>query len=84
MDSSFFDHPLKTLGLDYELRLTLSGLMNVVQLVAVVFTFTWFEKMGRKTWLFIGSTGMFIAHLVVAGIIGQSSFDPHSIETPPG
>lgn len=60
----------ETLGLDYEMRLTLSGAMNVVQLVAVLFSLVMFEQLGRKTWLYVGSVGMTTSHLVVAVMIG--------------
>ena len=63
----------ETLGLDYEMRLTLSGLMNVIQLIAVLFSLVMFEKLGRKTWLYIGSVGMTTSHIVVAAMIGMST-----------
>jgi hypothetical protein len=61
----------ETLGLDYERRLSLSGIMNVVQLVAVMIALVYIERFGRKTWLFIGSIGMTLSHVVVAGMIGE-------------
>ncbi|KAG7571074.1 hypothetical protein FFLO_01038 [Filobasidium floriforme] len=63
----------ETLGLDYERRLSLSGIMNVVQLVAVMIALVYIERFGRKTWLFIGSIGMTLSHVVVAGMIGRYS-----------
>lgn len=60
------------LGLDYEMRLTLSGWMNVTQLVAIVFSLSVFERLGRRVWLFVGSLGMTISHVTVAIMMGKS------------
>jgi hypothetical protein len=72
----------ETLGLDYEMRLTLSGVMNVIQLIAVLFSLVMFEKLGRKTWLYIGSVGMTTSHVVVATMIGTSIYPPTGLENP--
>lgn len=61
----------ETLGLDYERRLSMSGIMNVVQLVAVMVALVCIERFGRKTWLLVGSVGMTLSHVVVAAMIGQ-------------
>lgn len=45
--------------------------MNVVQLVAVMIALVYIERFGRKTWLFIGSIGMTLSHIIVAGMIGE-------------
>lgn len=50
----------------------MSGYMNVVQLVAVMFALTCIERFDRKTWLFAGSIGMTLSHVVVAAMIGAS------------
>jgi hypothetical protein len=49
----------------------LSGIMNVVQLVAVMIALVYIERFGRKTWLFTGSIGMTLSHIIVAGMIGE-------------
>ncbi|KAL9092423.1 MAG: hypothetical protein Q9159_000931 [Coniocarpon cinnabarinum] len=63
----------KTMGLDHSMQLILSGVLNVTQLVGVstsIFTMDW---LGRKTLLMWGSVGMFVAHVVIAGLVGAYS-----------
>lgn len=63
------------MGLDHSMQLILSGVLNVTQLVGVttsIFTMDW---AGRKTLLIWGSAGMFIAHVVIAGLVGRYSSD---------
>jgi hypothetical protein len=63
----------ETLGLDYELRLTLSGVMNVVQIAGVIPAIFLLDKLGRKFWLYFGSFGMMSSHFIVAAMIGEFS-----------
>lgn len=59
------------LGLDYELQLTLSGALNIAQLVAVVAAFFFLDKFGRKIFLIVGAIGLTASHAVVAAMIGK-------------
>ncbi|GFZ51342.1 hypothetical protein JCM24511_09102 [Saitozyma sp. JCM 24511] len=59
------------LGLGYDMQLTLSGVMNVVQFVALIPTFLWLDKVGRRPPLLVGSVGMTICHFVVAAMIAK-------------
>ncbi|KGB76649.3 monosaccharide transporter [Cryptococcus deuterogattii R265] len=61
------------LGLDYELQLTLSGALNIAQLVAVVAAFFFLDKFGRKIFLIVGAIGLTASHAVVAAMIGTYS-----------
>ncbi|OWZ60990.1 hypothetical protein AYX14_06750 [Cryptococcus neoformans] len=61
------------LGLDYELQLTLSGALNIAQLVAVVAAFFFLDKVGRKVFLIVGAIGLTASHAVVAAMIGTYS-----------
>jgi hypothetical protein len=63
----------ETLGLDYELRLTLSGVMNVVQIAGVIPAIFLLDKLGRKFWLYFGSFGMMCSHFIVAAMVGEFS-----------
>lgn len=65
----------ETLGLDYEMQLTLSGVMNVTQLVAVIPPVYFLDVIGRKLPLMVGSAGMALSHFVVAGMIGKYGHD---------
>lgn len=63
------------MGLDHSMQLILSGVLNVTQLVGVassIFTMDW---LGRKTLLLWGSFFMFIAHAIIAGLVGAYSGD---------
>ena len=48
----------------------MSGIMNVVQLVAVMVALVCIERFGRKMWLLVGSVGMTLSHVIVAAMIG--------------
>ncbi|KAH8077366.1 hexose transport-related protein [Filobasidium floriforme] len=63
----------ETLGLDYELRLTLSGVMNVVQIAGVIPAIFLLDKLGRKFWLYFGSFGMMSSHFIVAAMVARYS-----------
>nr|XP_019001274.1 uncharacterized protein I203_05979 [Kwoniella mangroviensis CBS 8507]OCF64735.1 hypothetical protein I203_05979 [Kwoniella mangroviensis CBS 8507] len=65
----------ETLGLDSALQLHMSGVMNVLQLVAVIAVFFYFDRIGRRPFLLLGSIGMCVAHTVVAIMIGLYSKD---------
>ena len=63
------------MGLDHSMQLIMSGVLNVTQLVGVatsIFTMDW---LGRKTLLVWGSAAMFVAHVVIAGLVGRYSGD---------
>lgn len=63
----------ETLGLDSQLQLHMSGVMNLAQLVAVTASFFVFDKIGRKPLLIIGSAGMAASHAIVAIMIALYS-----------
>ncbi|WWC98835.1 hypothetical protein V866_005728 [Kwoniella sp. B9012] len=63
------------LGLDYELQLTLSGVLNIAQLVAVIVAFFVLDRVGRRFILLAGSTGLVISHSIVAAMIGKYAYD---------
>lgn len=58
-------------GLNFELRLDMGGVLNLVQLVAVGITFFVLDRFGRRFWLLQGSCGMSISHIVIAVLVGE-------------
>jgi hypothetical protein len=58
------------------MQLTLSGVMNIVQFVALIPTFLWLDKVGRRPPLLVGSVGMTVCHFVVAAMIGECAKQP--------
>ncbi|TFK45702.1 hexose transporter [Heliocybe sulcata] len=65
--SSLFE----TLGLGYNTRLTMGGIMNVCQLIGVTPSFLLLDRVGRRPLLLWGSVGMTICHIIVAVLVGM-------------
>ncbi|AFR95554.1 monosaccharide transporter [Cryptococcus neoformans C23] len=63
------------LGLDYEMQLDMSGVLNIVQLVACMFAFFVIDRVGRRPLLLCGSTANTICHVIVAIIMAKFSHD---------
>ncbi|WWC61264.1 uncharacterized protein I303_103845 [Kwoniella dejecticola CBS 10117] len=63
------------LGLDYEMQLTMSGVLNVAQMVAACSAFFFLDRIGRKPPLLVGSAVNAACHFTVAGLIGKYSGD---------
>ncbi|KAJ4290902.1 hypothetical protein N0V90_010098 [Kalmusia sp. IMI 367209] len=61
----------KTLGQDYEMQLLLSGIINCTQLVGVVTSLWTMDRFGRRPLLLVGAALMFIAHLIIAILVGK-------------
>lgn len=53
----------------------MSGIMNVIQLSAVVGVIPFLDKLGRRPPLLVGSAGMAVCHTAVAIIIAKYSGD---------
>lgn len=56
----------KQLGLDYELQLQMSGVVNLAQLVGVLISFFVIDRLGRRPLLLFGSVGMTATLIIVA------------------
>lgn len=61
-----------TLGLDFENRLKMSGVMNVCQLVGVVISFLIMDKLGRRMLLLAGSIAMLACHGKLSSFVSGS------------
>lgn len=60
----------ETMGIEYNMRLVLSGVLNVTQLVGVVTSLYTMDRFGRRPLLLFGSVGMTISHVVIAVLVG--------------
>ena len=71
------------LGLDSEMQLIMSGVLNICQLVGVLSSLWSMNRFGRRPLLLLGSVLMTIAHLIIAVLVGKFSYDwkSHSTES---
>lgn len=60
----------QTMGIDYNMRLVLGGVLNVTQLVGVATSLYTMDKFGRRPLLYLGSAGMSICHIIIAVLVG--------------
>jgi len=60
----------KTMGVQYNMQLVLSGILNVTQLVGVSTSLYTMDRYGRRPLLLLGSVGMTICHVIIAVLVG--------------
>ncbi|KXS94355.1 hypothetical protein AC578_3177 [Pseudocercospora eumusae] len=65
----------ETMGLDYNMRLIMSGVLNCLQLVGVTSSLWTMDRFGRRPLLMAGSAAMFVAHLIISILVGKFSDD---------
>lgn len=59
--------------MDYELQLTLSGVLNIAHFVAIAVAFLILGHVGRRPPLIYGAIGMAVSHFTVAALIATYS-----------
>lgn len=59
-----------TMGLDYEMQLTMSGVLNICQVVACLWSLWGMDRFGRRKLLLGGGVCMFTAHFIIAVLVG--------------
>lgn len=71
-----------TMGLDTELQLIMSGVLNVTQLIGVMSSLWTLDRYGRRIILLSGSAGMFVSHVVIAILVSKYSdaWQSHRVE----
>ena len=63
------------MGLEYNMQLIMSGVLNCVQLVGVASSLWSMDRIGRKPLLLWGSLIMFVSHLIISILVGKYSHD---------
>jgi MFS family permease len=63
------------MGLEYNMQLIMSGVLNCVQLVGVISSLWTMDRIGRRPLLLWGSLVMFLSHLVISILVGKFSHD---------
>lgn len=64
-----------TMGLDHNMQLIMSGVLNCVQLVGVIPSLWTMDRFGRRSLLLTGAVGMTISQAVIAILVGLYSND---------
>ncbi|PHH90901.1 hypothetical protein CDD83_2320 [Cordyceps sp. RAO-2017] len=64
-----------TMGLDHNMQLIMSGVLNITQLFGVLSSLWTLDHFGRRKILMCGSVGMFVAHFIIAILVGLYSND---------
>ncbi|KAJ4179266.1 hypothetical protein NW767_012754 [Fusarium falciforme] len=62
-----------TMGLDFNMQLTMSGVLNVTQLIGVLTSLWTLDRFGRRSILLLGSVLMLVAHVIIAALVGKFS-----------
>ena len=70
------------MGLDYDMQLIMSGVLNVTQLIGVTSSIWTTDWVGRRPLLLAGSSIMTVSHVVIAGLVGKfgQSWPTHRAE----
>lgn len=70
------------MGLDHNMQLIMSGVLNVIQLIGVSSSLWTLDRFGRRKILLWGSVGMFISHFIIAILVGKfsSNWPAHKAE----
>ncbi|ETS78546.1 hypothetical protein PFICI_10608 [Pestalotiopsis fici W106-1] len=63
----------ETMGLNTQMQLDMSGVLNICQVIACLWSLYGMDRYGRRTLLLGGGVCMIIAHLVIAVLVSQYS-----------
>lgn len=63
------------MGLEYNMQLIMSGVLNCVQLIGVASSLWSMDRIGRRPLLLWGSLVMFVSHLIISILVGKYSHD---------
>lgn len=70
------------MGLDYQMQLDMSGVLNIIQMVACWWSLWGMDRFGRRPLLLGGGICMALSHLVVSVLVAkyQDSWETHTTE----
>jgi MFS family permease len=70
------------MGLDLEMQLIMSGVLNIIQLLGVFTSLVTLDRWGRKTILLWGSVGAFIPLLIISIMVAKFNkvWETHTAE----
>jgi MFS family permease len=70
------------MGLDYQMQLDMSGILNICQMVACFWSLWGMDRLGRRPLLLGGAACMVTAHFIIAILMGkfQDSWPTHRAE----
>lgn len=61
------------MGLDYDMQLTMSGVLNICQVIACFWSLWGMDRFGRRPLLLGGAVCMVISHLIISVLVGKFS-----------
>jgi MFS family permease len=61
------------MGLDYEMQLTMSGVLNCCQVVACIWSLRGMDRFGRRKLLCVGGVCMFLSDFIIDILVGKFS-----------
>ncbi|KAI4602228.1 hypothetical protein KJ359_009466 [Pestalotiopsis sp. 9143b] len=63
----------ETMGLDTQMQLDMSGVLNICQVIACLWSLWGMDRFGRRSLLLAGGVCMVIAHLIIAVLVSMYS-----------
>lgn len=63
------------MGLNYDMQLVMSGILNILQLVGIATSVWTMDPVGRRRLLLSGALGMLTCHIITAALVGAFARD---------
>lgn len=69
------DTTIRMMGLNYDMQLIMSGILNIMQLVGIITSVWTMDRVGRRRLLLCGAVGMLTCHIITAVLVGEFAGD---------